>query len=172
MGRVAKRFGRGLPEISRPAGWGFAVVLGKFQASLGRKRGNASRREAVAGEAVAGVKSGEALFFGAEAGNWREEGAIFQGGGDYALAETRRMASATKAGNALLVFRGEKKWGGGKGQWNGSPKVSLAARRSVRKNCSAKMGANLPRRGEERFAPMLGRAGDRAEGGGQRHRFI
>src|SRR6266853_6555628 len=80
-----------------------AVVLGKFQRVWEKKSVEA---RGGAGEAVAGVKSGEALLFGAEA-ELREEGAIFQGGGDYALAESSDGFSDDA--NALLVFRGEKK---------------------------------------------------------------
>jgi len=100
-GEVAKDLGEDFGIAG--AGRGFAVVLGKFQRVWEKKRVEA---RGGAGEAVAGVKSREALFFWAEA-ELREQCAIFQGGGDHALAESGDGFSDDA--NALLVFRGKKK---------------------------------------------------------------
>src|SRR6266853_2738176 len=80
-----------------------AVVLGKFQRVWEKKSVEA---RSGAGEAVAGVKAGEALFFGAEA-ELGEESAIFERGGDYALAKSGDGFGDDT--NALLIFRGKKK---------------------------------------------------------------
>src|SRR6266853_2874659 len=81
-----------------------AVVLGKFQRVWEKESVEA---RGGAGETVAGVKAHEALFFWAEA-ELGEESAIFERGGDYALA--KGGDGFGDDANSLLVFRGEKKW--------------------------------------------------------------
>jgi len=134
------------------AGRGFAVVLGKFQRVWKKKRVEA---RGGAGETVAGVKSGEALFFWAEA-ELREEGAIFQGGGDDTLAESGDGFG--DEADALLVFRGKKKWTE-EGAMDAITESELGGTEAVEK-LFGEMG-RIAERGEERFAPMLGRLGRR-----------
>src|SRR5260370_7532335 len=78
---MAENFGARLR--GRGTGRGFAVVFGEFEGVREKKSVEARRG---AGEAVTGVEAREAFFFGAEM-ELREQGAIFQGGGEGALAE-------------------------------------------------------------------------------------
>src|SRR6267154_2058315 len=134
------------------AGGRFAVVLGKFQGVWEEKSVEA---RCGAGEAVAGVKAHEALFFWAEA-ELGEESAIFERGGDYALA--KGGDGFGDDANSLLVFRGEKK---------------RAEERAMDAITESELGGaqlveelvgetrRFAKRGQQGFAPMLGRLGCR-----------
>jgi hypothetical protein len=134
------------------AGRRFAVVLGKFQ-RVREKKGVEAR--CGAGEAVAGMEARKALFFWAEA-ELGEESAIFERGGDYALAKSGDGFSDDA--DALLVFRGEKKWAEERAM-DAITESELGGAESVEK-LFGEMG-RIAERGEERFAPTLGRLGVR-----------
>jgi hypothetical protein len=138
-------------RISRTGGR-FAIVLGKFE-GIGEKEGVEARGGA--GKAVAGVKASEALFFRAEA-ELREEGAVFECGGDCTLAE-----SGDGFGNnahALLVFGREKKRAKeramdaiAEGEFGGAQALEELISETRR----------IAERGKQGFAPKLRRPGRR-----------
>jgi hypothetical protein len=97
------------------------------------------------------VKTHEALFFGAEA-ELGEESAIFECGGDYALAESGDGFGDDA--DALLVFRGEKKWTEERAM-DAIAERELGGAQAVEK-LFGEMG-RIAERGEERFAPTFGR---------------
>jgi len=85
-----------------------------------------------------------------------EESAIFERGGDYALAESGDGFG--DEADALLVFRGEKKWAEER-TMDAITESELGGTEAVEK-LFGEMG-RIAERGEERFAPMLGRLGRR-----------
>jgi hypothetical protein len=86
----------------------------------------------------------------------REEGVIFQSGGDYALAESGDGFGDDA--DALLVFRGEKKRTE-EGAMNAIAESELGGAQLVEELVGET--GRLAKRGQQGFAPMLGRLGRR-----------
>jgi len=101
------------------------------------------------------VKAHKALFFGAEA-ELGEESAIFERGGDYTLAKSGDGFGDDA--NSLLVFRGEKKWAEERAM-DAIAESELGGAQLVQK-LVGETGRSAER-GQQGFAPMLGRLGRR-----------
>src|SRR4029077_8751226 len=139
------------------AGGRFAIVFGKLQ-RVGKKKG--VEAGCSAGEAVNGVETREAFFFRPQMKLGKQR-AIFQCGGDYALAESGD--SFSNDANALLLFGREEK-GAQEGAMDAISEGELGFAQAREKLIGEAWCIGEHK--QQLFAPMFGGFGGRRVGNG------